>query len=227
MQASMSSGSGNRRPRGVRFGVGSASVLGLWIATGQLPLARSLTDADVPCPAEALLCLADDECATCVTALQEVANSATDVLGDFAECNDLYADVCTFVSNAGCNVTNDFFVDFATCVAVETFGCDTFTSCEDAVIGAADGTPAPVVAGSQGPTEAVVADDTAAPTEALAATESPTPASTDRDADGIATPSPTINTGGASNGVDKRASAGMVSALAVMLVAAFVAPLLV
>ncbi|CBN77590.1 expressed unknown protein [Ectocarpus siliculosus] len=141
---------------------GAASLLALWCTTNQFRVGHS--NSAVSCPSETLSCLADDDCSSCLTALDETSDTINPV---FADCNVLFASVCTFAANNGCDLTNPLLEDFAACVADEEFSCPGFVSCADANSAAGTASPAPAVA-----TTAPTAVATPAP--AAVASASPT-----------------------------------------------------
>ncbi|CAM9786390.1 unnamed protein product, partial [Ectocarpus sp. 8 AP-2014] len=59
----------------------------------------------IPCPVDLFSCLGDDECSSCLDALQE--NDLPVLGGDFELCGDLYAGVCAAAEAVGCNTDNE------------------------------------------------------------------------------------------------------------------------
>ncbi|CAM9346109.1 unnamed protein product [Ectocarpus sp. 12 AP-2014] len=129
--------------------------------------------SDIPCPIDLFSCLGDDECSSCLDALQE--NDLPLLGGDFEQCGDLYAGVCAVAEAIGCNTDNEELVEFLTCVADDSYGCGDFTTCTD--FPAEVETPPPTAPPSPtaAPTAAAVptpTPSTAAPTAAVAAATS-------------------------------------------------------
>lgn len=109
----------------------------------------------IPCPVDLFSCLGDDECSSCLDALQE--NDLPVLGGDFELCGDLYAGVCAAAEAIGCNTDNEELVEFLTCVADDSYGCGDFTTCAD--FPAEVETPPPTAP----PSPVVVAATTAVP----------------------------------------------------------------
>ncbi|CAM9279256.1 unnamed protein product, partial [Ectocarpus sp. 12 AP-2014] len=145
---------------------GAASLLALWCTINQFREGHS--NSAFSCPSETVLCLAEDDCSSCLTALQETSDTINPV---FTDCNVLFDSVCTFAANNGCNVANPLLEDYAACVADEEFGCPGFVSCADTNSAAGTASPTPAVATSA-PT-AVTPAPTAGTTEDVSATSPP------------------------------------------------------
>ncbi|CAB1109081.1 unnamed protein product [Ectocarpus sp. CCAP 1310/34] len=145
---------------------GAASLLAMWCAINQFREGHS--NSAVSCPSETVLCLADDDCSSCLTALMETSDTINPV---FTDCNVLFDSVCTFAVDNGCDVTNPLLEDYAACVADEDFGCPGFVSCAGANSTAGTAPPTPAVAMSA-PT-AVTSAPTAGTTEDVSVTSPP------------------------------------------------------
>ncbi|CAB1105543.1 unnamed protein product [Ectocarpus sp. CCAP 1310/34] len=126
----------------------------------------------IPCPVDLFSCLGDDECSSCLDALQE--NDLPLIGGDFELCDDLYASVCAAAEAIGCNTDNEELVEFLTCVADDSFGCGDFTTCAD--FPAEVETPPPTVPPSPTATTTAAAVPTPAPSFPFPATAAPTAA---------------------------------------------------
>ncbi|CAM9863612.1 unnamed protein product [Ectocarpus fasciculatus] len=177
--------------------LGAASLLALWCTINQFRVGHSNSSAD-SCFEETILCFDEDDCNSCLVALQ----ATTDTINpEFEDCSVLFASVCTFAVDNGCTVTNPLLEDYAACFADEEFGCPGFVSCADAD-----------AAGTAPPTPAVV---TAAPTTAPSAPPStedvsvtPSPSDSDAAADAEA--------GAASSGVAHTVAKSMKPTLALV-----------
>lgn len=110
-----------------KFRHGAASLLALWSSINQVRVGHSFSSAG--CTSETILCYADEDCGSCLTALDETSDT---INPDFTDCNVLFASVCTLAADNGCTVTNTLLEDFAECIAAEQFGCQGFVSCAGA-----------------------------------------------------------------------------------------------
>lgn len=145
---------------------GAASLLALWCTINQFRVGHS--NSAVSCPSETFLCLAEDDCSSCLTALQETSDTINPV---FTDCNVLFDSVCTFAADNGCDVTNLLLEEYAACLADEEFDCPGFVSCADANSAAGTASPAPAVATP--PPTAVTSAPTTGTTEDVSVTSSP------------------------------------------------------
>ncbi|CAM9339179.1 unnamed protein product [Ectocarpus fasciculatus] len=143
----------------------------------------------IPCPADLFSCLGNDECSSCLDALQESDLAVLD--GDFELCGDLYADVCTTAQAVDCNTDNEELVEFLTCVADDSYGCGDFTTCADFLPAEEEeeetppptATPSPLVANAKTASPGTAApsggggggDDDATTTAPAALVPTPTP----------------------------------------------------
>ncbi|CAN0551199.1 unnamed protein product, partial [Ectocarpus sp. 8 AP-2014] len=191
----------------------AASLLALWCTINQFRVGHS--NSAFSCPSETVLCLAEDDCSSCLTALDETSDTINPV---FADCNVLFASVCTFAANNGCDVTNPLLEDYAACVADEEFSCPGFVSCADANSAAGTASPAPAV-GTPAPTAVATPAPTAVATPAPAAVASAPPTGSTEDVS--VTPSPSgsdagAEAGTASSGVAHTVAESMKTTLAVV-----------
>ena len=124
-------------------GVGMSFLVGLLLAAFAFRVGRSQIDIG-SCSAEAIFCLADEDCSVCAGQLQELQDAGT-ITAD-ADCLAFFADVCSAVDET-CDVTNEFLVNLAACLAEDQLGCTGFTSttCAEAtaMTPAPSATPAP------------------------------------------------------------------------------------
>ena len=114
------------------------------------------------CPVEVFNCLASEQCDSCLDALGDTGLTVGGF--DFELCSELYEDVCVVATAQECDVDNVELVDLLSCVAEDLYGCNDFTTCEEALAAsgsdglfetteapppapsAAGGTPAPATA---------------------------------------------------------------------------------
>lgn len=172
----------------------ATALLGLVVLTACFDVGAGFSSG-IPCPIDLLSCLGNDECSSCLDALQ--GSDFALLEGDFELCGDLYADVCATAEAIGCNTDNEELVEFLTCVADDSYGCGDFTTCADfpapeepppptatpsplvAASTAAPGTSAPSGGGGGGGDDATTTTPAAAvptPTPSFAETSAPTAA---------------------------------------------------
>jgi len=85
----------------------------------------------ISCPVELFSCLADSECDAC---LDDLGDAGLTVGGfDFELCSELYANVCVTAGSVGCDTDNPELADLLMCVADDQYGCNDFTTCEEAI----------------------------------------------------------------------------------------------
>eukprot|EP00752_Nemacystus_decipiens_P003685 g3395.t1 len=150
--------------------VGCKAVLAVFAMSACcLDVAHGISsEIEISCPMDVVSCLANDECNSCVDLLQD-----TGILGDidFQLCGELYAGMCKTAESVGCNADNEELGELFACIFQDNFGCDDFTTCEDATAGLA--TDAPAAAPSAAP--ATPSPSTAAGTPVPVAATPPSP----------------------------------------------------
>lgn len=85
----------------------------------------------ISCPVDLFSCLANTECDACLDALGDAGLTVGGF--DFELCSELYADVCVTAGSIGCDTDNPELADLLTCVAEDQYGCNDFTTCEEAI----------------------------------------------------------------------------------------------
>lgn len=130
------------------------------------------------CPVDIFNCLGDDDCGACLNLLQDTGLTLGGV--EFELCGELYAGTCVTAESVGCNTENEDLVDLFDCVFEDTFGCDDFTTCEDATAAeaaaSASAPPSAAPAATPAPSTATTTTTAVPAAAAPAAPETATPA---------------------------------------------------
>lgn len=156
----------------------ATTLLGLWSGINRAHVGFAMSSG-FSCPTEAVMCAADEVCSVCIDTLGSLSASSLGLgLTSSADCEELFADLCTVIKDTVCDATNDNFIALAACIVEDTNGCTGFTTCEEAPIAspapstsigvgtsAAEATPAPTA----NPAAAELAESSGAATTAPSA----------------------------------------------------------